>query len=358
MRNVISGNNQGVLLDDGASGNLVAGDYIGVAVGGKPSARHGVVLYDAPDNTIGGSTSGAGNVISGNGNDGVLVSTLLNTTGSLSTLIQGNIIGLDAEGIIALGNNNIGVEIVRGSGTLIGGPKAADANVISGNIAGVYLQNTAFGVAIEGNFIGTDSRGYEAVGNTSSIGVLLSAPITPWAARRRATATSSPGNGRDGLSDGVYAGTVGDNTIEGNLIGTDSTGTVAIPNGNDGIELAAIGDVVGGTTAATRDVISGNNQYGLVLENNATDILVEGNFIGTDKTGTQPLANGVGGVLIEGSAAVNTIGGTAAKDGNTIAFNGGTGVAVTGSAVERLHPHFQLDLLQRRSRDRPVRRRQ
>ncbi len=169
MRDVISGNNnQGVRIDDGASGNVVAGDYIGVAADGESGLGNnggGVALYDAPANTIGGPWAGAGDVISGNGNDGVLVSSQVNGPGSLATVIQGNIIGLDANGIIALGNGNNGVEIDYGAGTLIGGTKPAYRNVISGNVAGVYLQNLAVGIAIQGNFIGTDARGYRAIGN-------------------------------------------------------------------------------------------------------------------------------------------------------------------------------------------------
>jgi hypothetical protein len=141
------------------------------------------------------------------------------------------------------------------------------------------------------------------------------------------------GNGRDGISDGVYAGSIGFNTILGNLIGTDSSGTVALGNNQDGIELGTLGDVVGGATAATRNVISGNNQYGLVIERSSAAILVEGNDIGTDSTGTQPLGNGSDGVHIQDNALNNTIGGTAAKAGNIIAFNGGTGVVVKDQAV-------------------------
>ncbi len=102
MRNVISGNNnQGVLLDDGASGNLVEGNYIGTDITGNNRLGNnggGVVLYDAPQNTIGGSASGAGNLISGNGNDGIQVSSSDNGPGSLSTVIQGNMIGVNADG--------------------------------------------------------------------------------------------------------------------------------------------------------------------------------------------------------------------------------------------------------------------
>ncbi len=335
-RNVISGNNnQGVLLDDGASGNVVAGNYIGTDVTGSMRIGNnggGVVLYDAPTNTIGGSASGAGNLISGNGNDGIQVSSSNNGPGSLSTVIQGNVIGLTAQGNLALGNNNNGVEVDYGSGTLIGGPKAADANVISGNQAGVYLQNSATGVAIEGNLIGTDARGYKGIGNQYD-GVLLSGADNTVGGAASGDGNVISGNGRDGISDGVYAGSIGFNTIQGNLIGTDSTGTVALGNDQDGIELGTLGDIVGGTTAAARNVISGNSQYGLVIERGTAGILVEGNHIGTDLTGKEPLGNGSDGVHIQDNALNNTIGGTAAKDGNTIAFNGGTGVAVTSSAV-------------------------
>jgi hypothetical protein len=336
LRDVIScNNNQGVLLDDGASGNLIAGDYIGTDLTGENRLGNnggGVVLHDAPANTIGGGAPGDGNVISANGNDGVQVSSSDNGPGSLDTVIQGNIIGLDAKGMVALGNSSNGVEIDYGAGTLIGGPKASDANVISANQAGVYLQNSAVDIAIEGNKIGTDASGEEALGNQYD-GVLLSGSDNTVGGTTAAAGNLISGNGRDGISDGVYAGTAGNNDIEGNKIGTDVTGTVAIPNGQDGIELAANGDLVGGTTAATRNVISGNSQNGLVLEGNATGIRVEGNDIGTDKTGTQPLGNGSDGVLIESNASANTIGGTTARYGNTIAFNGGTGVTVTDSAV-------------------------
>ncbi len=336
QRNVISGNNNdGVLLDDGASGNVVAGNSIGTDFTGENRLGNnnaGVALYDAPTNTIGGSASSAGNLISGNGGDGVLVSSSNNGPGSLSTVIQGNVIGLDATGIVALGNNNNGVEVDYGSGTLIGGPKAADANVISGNQAGVFLQNSAMGVAIEGNFIGTDPRGYKAIGNQYD-GVLLSGADNTVGGAASGDGNVISGNGRDGISDGVYANSIGFNTIEGNLIGTDSAGKIALPNTQDGIELGTMGDIVGGTSAASRNVISGNIQNGLVIENNSSAILVEGNDIGTDITGTQAIPNGSNGVYIEDNALNNTIGGTAAKDGNVIAFNGGTGVTVSGSAV-------------------------
>ncbi len=341
MRNIISGNNNnGVQIDDGASGNLVAGNYIGIDVSGSVrigNGGDGVVLFDSPANTVGGSTSGAGNLISANGRDGIQVSSADNGPGSLDTVIQGNVIGLDSTGVLGMGNNSNGVEIDFGSGTLIGGPKAADANVISGNQAGISIQNQVMGVAIEGNDIGTDARGFKAIGNQFD-GVLLGGADNTVGGSASGDGNVISGNGRDGISDGVYSNSVGFNTIDGNLIGTDSTGTVALANGLDGIELGTVGDTVGGTTKSARNVISGNAQDGLAIDQNVSNgavqgNLVEGNDIGTDQTGTQPLGNGSDGVHIQSNAVSNTVGGSAAKAGNIIAFNAGTGVLVTDNAV-------------------------
>ena len=247
-------------------------------------------------------------------------------------MIRGNLIGLDSTGSIPLGNSNNGVEVDYGSGTVVGGPKIGDGNVISANQAGVFLQNSALGVAIEGNEIGTDARGFKAVGNNYD-GVVLSGLDNTVGGTAAGDGNLISGNGRDGISDGVYASSVGNNLIEGNLIGLDSTGTVAIPNGQDGIDLGTIGDVVGGSTAASRNVISGNRDFGIDIENQSNLTLVEGNDIGTDPTGTQPLGNGSDGVHIQDNAASNTVGGSASKDGNTIAFNGATGVSVNDNAT-------------------------
>ncbi len=82
------------------------------------------------------------------------------------------------------------------------------------------------------------------------------------------------GNGRNGVSDGSYAGSMGVNTIEGNMIGTDSDGTVALANGQNGVDIATNNDTVGGTTAGAANLISGNSQYGIRLSGGASDNLV------------------------------------------------------------------------------------
>jgi hypothetical protein len=102
--------------------------------------------------------------------------------------------------------------------------------------------------------------------------------------------------------------------------------------------VSAGGNTIGGTTAAARNVVSGNSQIGIGIENaGATNNVVQGNFIGTDATGTLPLGNGsLGGVFLSdgfsGPANNNLIGGMVAGAGNVIAFNTGEGVVIESNS--------------------------
>src|SRR4029079_8260197 len=79
------------------------------------------------------------------------------------------------------------------------------------------------------------------------------------------------------------------------------------------------------------NVIANNSLAGVALNGpSARNNLVLGNFIGTDPTGTASIGNGVG-ILMEGGANGNTIGGTATGTGNVIAFNSGAGVALVNT---------------------------
>ncbi len=121
----------------------------------------------------------------------------------------------------------------------------------------------------------------------------------------------------------------GGDTIVGNYIGTDITGTVALGNQYGGVDIGngAGGHTIGGTTAATRNLISGNGYVseavgeGAGVEVNAPGNIVEGNYIDTDVTGSQPLGNLGAGVFIW-SVTGNLIGGTTAAARNIISGNG------------------------------------
>src|SRR5262249_39897202 len=123
------------------------------------------------------------------------------------------------------------------------------------------------------------------------------------------------------------------NVVQGNYIGTDLTGTAPLGNAQGVAVQNGMNDLVGGTAAGARNLISGNNGTGIFLSSN--DNLVQGNYTGTHVSGTVARASRGTGVVIRGSD--NLIGGTAAAAANTIAFNG-RGVQVdggTGNGIRR-----------------------
>jgi uncharacterized repeat protein (TIGR01451 family) len=117
------------------------------------------------------------------------------------------------------------------------------------------------------------------------------------------------------------------NIIEGNFIGTNATGSFALGNGQDGVFISASsGNLIGGTTAAARNLLSGNRN-GVQIFGVGTGNQVRGNSIGTNSSGTLSLGNSINGVLILGGSG-SAIGAVGSASSNTISFNGGAGVAV------------------------------
>ena len=117
--------------------------------------------------------------------------------------------------------------------------------------------------------------------------------------------------------------------MEGNFIGTNSSGDAALPNSGDGLVLSdGSGNTIGGTVAAAANVISGNSGEGVDLQQESQDIL-QGNFIGTNVNGTSAVGNGESGVVISGGSDI-TLGGTTASARNVISGNTGSGVALEG----------------------------
>jgi Domain of unknown function (DUF4394)/Calx-beta domain/Domain of unknown function (DUF4214) len=250
----------GILLQGGGS-NRIDGNYIGVDQAGTvrlPNTTNGIDIQSSPNNFIGGLDPNERNLISGNNSNGISI----NST-SPGTTVQGNLIGTNRAGTDALPNNNGGVSI-SSANNLIGGTVPQARNLISGNSNGVIFSGSgSTNNVVQGNLIGTNGAGTDAVGN--GIGILVSG--------------------------------------------------------------AASNNLVGGTVAGARNIISGNN-VGLFLASTTGGVntRVEGNFIGTNPAGTAGIPNSIG-VLITSNSSGNIIGGTAAGAGNRIAFNGnGVGV--------------------------------
>lgn len=135
-------------------------------------------------------------------------------------------------------------------------------------------------------------------------------------------------------------GSAGGNAVEGNFVGTSPDGVEPAPNAAGVLIENSPDNVVGGTAAAARNLISGNAAGGVVITGDSSGNKVRGNLIGTKANGTEALGNGradsqvpAGGVLIQVGANThgNVVGGTEAGAGNRIAFNYGGGVVITGS---------------------------
>ncbi len=140
----------------------------------------------------------------------------------------------------------------------------------------------------------------------------------------------------DGFSAGAAVALLGlgGDTIAGDFLGIDATGTVATPD-RIGVQVETTNNTIGGTTPADRDVASGNMISGVDLTGaSATGNSVEGDFVGTNAAGAASLSVPAGdGVDIDSGASANTIGGTTAGALNVISGNDGSGVLIAGAAT-------------------------
>jgi hypothetical protein len=281
----------GVLVQGG--GNVLRGNFIGtdstgtVAMG---NGNDGVEIRGAADNVIGGTGPGDGNVISGNGADGIRI----RDAGGANNVVQGNRLGTDAAGTMALGNGGDGIE-VSGPNNLVGGSDAGAGNLCSGNAAaGIRLFLAATGTVLQGNYVGTDVTGVTAVANGT--GVDLTAE-----ARGILIGGTAPGAGNlisGNVGDGIRittAGSVGTptggNMVEGNLIGTDVTGAAPLPNGNGILLDGASDNVVGGIGPGTGNLIAFNDRTGVIVGG-----IFESPGSGNSILGNSIFANGFQGI--------------------------------------------------------------
>ena len=336
--NLISGNNgDGIdLQDSGTSNNVVVHDLIGVARSSAVAVANmgtGVNISNgASNNTIGGSNLMPDiNTISGNQLSGISIA----GEGSTENMVAANYIGTDDGGSIAVANNVDGISLSAGaSNNTIGGAGQAQ-NLISGNNGdGIdILGSDTSNNLIVNDFIGTTKDGTSPLPNTS-IGVKIG---TGASSNTIGGKTSDDGNVISGnQSSGIEISDSGtsSNLVEGNWIGTDITGSKAIGNTNQGILIGsdASGNTVGGVADA-QNVISGNHGDGVDIENSGTTgNVIAGNVIGTTTSGNTALANTNVGVGISDGASDNTIGGSTTDDINVISGNQAAGISISGAA--------------------------
>jgi CSLREA domain-containing protein len=182
------------------------------------------------------------------------------------------------------------------------------------------------GVTVAGNFIGTNPAGTAA-----SVGFVGGFAVRIDVGNNNVVGGSAAAD-RNLLSGNVQGGVfvglgANDGTrIEGNFIGPDVTGTVTLGNGITGAGILVRGDNTT-NTAIVGNVVSGNADGG--IEDGSQGGVIQGNLIGTQRNGTSPLPNGnFGGVVLDAPGSNVTVGGSAPGQPNVIAFNGPSGFAV------------------------------
>ena len=135
------------------------------------------------------------------------------------------------------------------------------------------------------------------------------------------------------LADGINIGsTATENVVENNYIGTDITGAMDLGNVGNGIDILGHTNTIGGSVPSSRNVISGNQASGIAIRFGASNNSVEGNFIGTDVTGTAALPNTNHGVVLDSLAHDNFVGGSTSGARNVISGNAQEGVRIQGGA--------------------------
>jgi len=206
----------------------------------------------------------------------------------------------------------------------------------AGTVQGLVVNRWSIGIAtfnntgigsvnvIRGNFVGTDPTGSSARPNNVAIQAAVTGDLI---------GGTSPADRNlvSGNNSGIFSGAIEivggvAATVQGNLVGTDKTGMLAVPNG---VGIYSNGPAtIGGSVPGAGNVISGNSLYGMFVQ---ADVLVQGNRIGTTADGTGPLGNAIAGVVNHGS--LGRIGGPGAGEGNVIAFNGAYGAGTNGDGT-------------------------
>jgi CSLREA domain-containing protein len=268
-------------------------------------------------------------------------------------VIEGNFIGVDASGSAVTASKNLTPVHISGNGNRVGGTTPAARNIIGGGGGGLmWIGGTAN--LIQGNYIGVSADGSQGLrppenGAAGTKAIELS-PNGPANGTVIGGAGAGAGNALFGTQIGISLGPgTHDTVIKGNTIGTDATGSYALGE-SVGISTnnAPTGTIIGGALAGEGNVISGNDN-GIELRDGAAGTIIRGNRIGTDASGTHPLPNRNDGIYIETTSAASIIGGSEAGQGNVIAYNCGIGIAFlpsnyTGWAMLRNSIHSNRGL--------------
>ncbi len=244
-------------IDISGNSNTIESNYLGLDLSGNVAANTTGVRVTGSSNTIGGTTAAQRNIISGNTDSGVIL-----TTSANNNVVAGNYIGTDPSGSSARPNDR-GVQILDGSdNNTIGGATTAHRNLISGNTTyGIYIEGSAPAASpdnnsIQNNWIGLDVSGTTILSNASANVKLINYALG------NHVGTNGAGNVIAGSNFGVIVNADG-NYVYGNTIGLASDGVTPAANTTGGIFINAANTFVGSMTAGEENVIASNGGYGI-----------------------------------------------------------------------------------------------
>ena len=329
------------------------GLYLGFKPGSTVAAPNGgpaIEIITSNNNTIGGTLASERNYISGNSGIGIKL-----TSAYTNTLAQ-NYVGLIPNGntsFTALGNGAAGIQVDNGGGNIIGGSDPLARNYIAANKGGGVVLNgprTATS-SVAGNFIGVNTDGATAVGNSgfgvqvrngangNTISGTLSAPAV---ISGNVADTVTPAN--NGVGVQITGVSTNNNVVRGVYIGTNANGDAAVPNAGGGVRVDnGNSTTIGVINGSAPNIISGNTGDGvLITSTNAVSTTIAGNLIGLNKAGSGKIANSDDGIEVASGARQVTIGGAAAAAGNTIAGNGGNGIRISNSGTVTTTVRFNI----------------
>ncbi len=330
LKNIVVGNGvHGIYMAEATVHDItVQGNYIGVLADGSTALGNtssGIVAQG--NSIIGGTGVGEGNVIANNTDIGILL------VGNGGSTVLGNMIGVTADGSTDAGNGSDGIQIISSNNT-IGGTTASARNIISGGgRLGIFIYGAAAAEhnVVQGNYIGLNAAGTSAIPNAehgiSIVGALALNNTIGGTVAGAGNVIS--GNSESGIN---IEGDGGSETVAGNYFGLNAAGTAAIANANAGIRMNSSNNIIGGTVAGARNIISGNTTQGILIFGTSVGNTFEGNYIGTNAAGTAAVANGDVGIYVLNASTANFIG--VAGYGNVISGNATRGILIQGDTAD------------------------
>jgi CSLREA domain-containing protein len=333
----------GIYLRSTAHEAVIAGNWVGTRDGVTDDGTldDGIRVKGGGGHRIGGANQADRNVVAGANNDGIQLED------SSDNVVIGNYVGMTADGLGRLPNADSGIQLDGVSlRNRVGGLTVGERNVVSGN-AGIGVQllgsmradgtcETPEGNLVQGNYLGVNVNGTKPTSGGTHGNYGDGAQIST-CARNNVIGGTAPGS-RNVISgnraDGVEldssggpggAAAVCGNLVQGNYVGSDPSGTAPVPNTDDGVGLdnGACDNLVGGSDPAAGNLIGGNFSDGVEIGRpGSTGNTLQGNVIGLAADGSSVLRNTQNGVHIRNKAASNVV------VGNTISGNLQSGVLI------------------------------